>query len=56
MDKGRDAAAYMLTRASPGDLGQLAHTVQKHRKRKHVLAMDGGGTEHQCGRGAAENT
>jgi len=56
MDKGRDAAAYMLIQVSPGDLGQPAHTGQKWRKKKHVLAIDGGGTENQCGRGAAENT
>ena len=56
MDKGRDAAAYMPIRVSPGDLGQPAHTVQKQRNKEHVLAIDGGGTEHQCDRGAAENT
>jgi len=38
----------------PRDLGQPAHAVQR-RINEHMLALDGGGTEHQCRRSATEN-
>jgi len=56
VDKGRNLRTFMFIRILSGDLGQPAHALQRPRQKKHVLAIDVGGTENKCSGGAAENT
>ena len=56
MDEGRNPITDMFIRVLPRDLGQPAHGLQRPRKKKHVLATNGTGTEHQRSGGSKKNT